>query len=109
MNFSLPSYLLFNNSVLGTRFMVIKALVLWLYGEQLGRNGTLLNALYANSHTTVRTREYFSRLYFDKAIGAISDESEIELVRNVRRGLPASELDVIGDQQLENRFLPTHI
>ena len=107
VNFSLPSYLLFNNSVLSTRFMMIKSLVLWLYGEQLGHNATLLNALYANSHTTARTREHLSRLYFDKAIGAISGDGEMELVRSAWRELPASELDAIGDQQLESRFLPT--
>ena len=107
VNFSLPSYLLFNNSLLSTRFMMIKSLVLWLYGEQLGHNTTLLNALYANSHTTACTREHLSRLYFDKAIGAISGDGEMELVRSARRELPASELDAIGDQQLESRFLPT--
>ena len=87
--------------------MMIKSLVLWLYGNQLGNNATLLNALYANSHTTARTREHLSRLYFDNAIGAISGNDEMELVRNARRELPVSELDSMGDQQLESRFLPT--
>jgi acetyl esterase/lipase len=107
VNFSLPSYLLFNNSVLSTRFMMTKSLVLWLYGEQLAQNTTLLNALYANSYTTARTREHLSRLYFDKAIDTIWGDNEMELVRSARRVLPASELDAIGDQQLESRFLPT--
>ena len=87
--------------------MMIKSLVLWLYGEKLGNNATLLNALYANSHITARTRKHLSRLYFDKAIGAILGDGEMELVRSVRHQLSASELDAIGDEQLKSRFLPT--
>lgn len=107
VNFSLPSYMLFDNSILSTRFMMIKSLVWWLYGEKLAQNSTLVNALYANAHTTIPTRERLSRLYFDRSIEAMSNAGELELANNARRGLPASELDAVGDQQLENRFLPT--
>lgn len=52
VNFTLPSYLLYDKSLLATRMMLYMSLSYWLFGQPFGTDKRFLNGLVVNNQTT---------------------------------------------------------